>query len=324
MTKERRLGRGLEALLGQPVHGEPPSNADVVIEDGKANIQPGSKTHDPGPLWVNIYELDRNPFQPRAAFDDKELQPLSESLAEHGMLQPIIVRRWNDRYQIISGERRWRAATAAGWEQVPCHVWEADDRKMAELALVENVQRKDLNPLEKAVSFQKYLDQYRCTKEELARRLKIDRSTVANLVRLLELPEAVQAALRGGLITQAHGRALLPLGEEREQIEFCARIQKEGLSVRATEELVQTLIREADAEPLAPPSGAPASHSLSARSEHLASLEQEFRAALGTKVDLRQGARGKGRIVIHFRNHQEFERLRKFLAETEEPVRQAG
>jgi ParB family chromosome partitioning protein len=314
----------LEALLGQPVHSVPPSNADVVIENGKANVQPGSKTHDPGPLWVNIYELDRNPFQPRTTFDERELQTLSESLAEHGMLQPIVVRRWNDRYQIISGERRWRAATAAGWEQVPCHGWEADDRKMAELALVENVQRKDLNPLEKAASFQKYLEQYQCTQEELARRVKIDRSTVANLIRLLELPEAVQAALRGGLITQGHARALLPLGEEREQIEFCERIQKEGLSVRVTEELVQTLIREADAEPLAAPGGAPASRSLKTRSEHLASLEQEFRAALGTKVDLRQGARGKGRIVIHFNTHREFERLHKLLAETNEPARQAG
>lgn len=327
MSKERRLGRGLEALLGRQEAGpdfhDGGYSDEIVIEQGAGN----ASVTDPGPAWINIYELDRNPFQPRTTFDEGELHTLSESLTEHGMLQPIVVRRASGRYQIVSGERRWRAATVAGWEKVPCYVWEVDDRKMAELALVENVQRKDLNPLEKAASFQRYLEQYGCTQEELANRVKIDRSTVANLIRLLELPEAVQNALRKGEITQGHARALLPLGDEREQIDFCSRIQKEGLSVRATEELVQTLIREADHEPLAvlnSDGSKSSSRPVKTRSEHLASLEQEFRAALGTKVELRQGSRGKGKIVIHFKTNQEFERLRDYLAGSQQPKSQAG
>ena len=169
----------------------------------------------------------------------------------HGLLQPVVVRQVHERYQLVAGERRLRAAIQAGWVDVPVNVVEADDRQMAELAIVENLQRKDLNALEKAASFQKYLDQYGCTQEELAGRLKLDRSTIANLIRLLELPEPVQEAIRRGKITQGHARALLPLGDEREQIEFCRRIQREGLNVRQTEALVQEMIDSADREPLA-------------------------------------------------------------------------
>ena len=328
MSKERRLGRGLEALLGQPLDGGQKYQAggyteEIVVDAPQPHDAP--QQQDPGPLWTGVYDLDRNPFQPRTSFDERELQTLAESLTEHGMLQPIVVRRSGDRYQIVSGERRWRAATLAGWEKVPCYVWDVDDRKMAELALVENVQRKDLNALEKAASFQRYLEQYGCTQEELAQRVKIDRSTVANLIRLLELPGTVQDAVRKGLITAGHARAMLPLGDEREQIAFCEKIQAEGLSVRTTEELVQTLIREADHEPLAVlnAAGKP-NRSIQARGEHLAALEQQFRTTLGTKVDLRQGSRGAGRIVIHFKSNQEFERLRDHLAGTARPLSQAG
>ncbi len=327
MSRERRLGRGLEALLGKPLDGSyEPHDAGHHESAPLEQHHESTGQQDPGPLWVGIYEIDRNPYQPRSTFDEAEIQSLAESLADHGMIQPVVVRRAGERYQLISGERRWRAATVAGWEKVPCHVWDVDDQRMAELALVENVQRKDLNPLEKAASFQRYIQQYGCTQEEVASRVKIDRSTVANLIRLLDLPEAVQDALRSGKITAGHARALLPLGEEREQIDFCERIQREGISVRATEELVQTLIREADHEPLAVlSSSGKSARPLKTRSEHLASLEQEFRTALGTKVDLRQGSRGHGRIVIHFRTNQEFERLRDLLAGgSETRISQAG
>ncbi len=171
------------------------------------------------------------------------MQSLAESISTHGLLQPVVVRRVHERYQLVAGERRLRAAIQAGWVDVPVSVVEADDRQMAELAIVENLQRKDLNALEKAASFQKYLDQYGCTQEELAGRLKLDRSTIANLIRLLELPEPVQEAIRRGKITQGHARALLPLGDEREQIEFCRRIEREGMNVRQTETLVQEIDR---------------------------------------------------------------------------------
>ena len=157
-----------------------------------------------------------------------------------------MVRPWEGGYQLIAGERRLRAARLAGWTEVPVTVVEADERQTAELAIVENLQRKDLNALEKAASFQRYLDQYRGTQEELAGRLKLDRSTIANLIRLLELPAAVQDALRRGKITPGHARALLPLGEESEQIAFSQRIEREGLNVRQTESLVQETIAATD------------------------------------------------------------------------------
>ena len=303
MSKERRLGRGLEALLGRP--------ADAGQVPAPAN-EPSPP--DQGINTLSVYEIDANPYQPRKDFDDEGIDSLSASLREHGMIQAIVVRQDGGRHQLISGERRLRAAIKAGWSEVPVRVIEADDRRVAELAIVENLQRKDLNALEKAASFQDYLETYQCTQEELAARLKIDRSTVANLIRLLELPSAVQDAVRGGTITQGHARALLPLGEENEQVAFCEKIKKEGLSVRATEQQVQDQIHAADAEPLAVISADGTRRDpQKTRNDHLLAIEQELRSTLGFKVDLRQSARGKGKVVIHFKNHDEFERLRSML-----------
>ena len=184
---------------------------------------------------MDVHEIDGNPFQPRREFGESEIKSLAESLRQHDMLQPILVRRMGDRWQLISGERRLRAAICAGWTRVPVRVREADDRLVAELAIVENLQRKDLNPIEKALSFQRYLREHQCTQDELGKRLTIDRSTIANLLRLLELPELVQEALRTGTISAGHARALLPLGEEHRQIDFCHRIRRETLSVRDVE-----------------------------------------------------------------------------------------
>ncbi len=381
MSKERRLGRGLEALLGQlpgrsdpalpaqqqPRPAEASGGADTLGADPLAtpsavppsvapsaaappsqslfrldmqHALPGqftSQPHQPhspafgstavlattpparmlspselGPGRVSVRLIDSNPAQPRQEFDPDEMQSLAESLTTHGLLQPVVVRRQKDRYQLVAGERRLRAAIQAGWTEVPVNVVEADDREVAELAIIENLQRKDLNPLEKAASFQKYLDQYGCTQEDLAGRLKLDRSTIANLIRLLELPDTVQEALRRGQITQGHARALLPLGDEHEQTTFCQRIQREGLNVRQTEALVQETIDQSDREPLAAiePAGKPRS-AAQPKNEHIAALEQEFHAALGMKVKISHNARGRGKAVIHFRNHEEFERLKK-------------
>ncbi|HEX3871623.1 MAG TPA: ParB/RepB/Spo0J family partition protein, partial [Pirellulales bacterium] len=156
MTKERRLGRGLEALLGRLPDG-------YSDEAATANSQPPQAGGSP--LQISVYEVDSNPFQPRRDFEEPELAALSESLKTHGLLQPIAVRRVGDRYQLIAGERRLRAAIKAGWQQVPAHIVEADDRQVAELAIIENLQRQDLNPLEKAASFQQYLERYGCTQE---------------------------------------------------------------------------------------------------------------------------------------------------------------
>jgi ParB family transcriptional regulator, chromosome partitioning protein len=353
MSKEKRLGRGLEALLGQlPIKSEPAplsskpafSSVDSPYEMSKANrlsapadfFEHATPQYDAAPIEDNlgpetpaglvrlpVSEIDSNPHQPRQEFDDLELQSLAESIASHGLLQPVVVRKVGSRYELIAGERRLRAAQKAGWQDVPANIIEADDRETAELAIIENLQRKDLNALEKAASFQRYLEQYQCTQDELARRLNLDRSTIANLIRLLELPEGVQEALRRSEITQGHARALLPLGDEREQIEFCARITREGLNVRQTESLVQQMIDSADAEPLTI-LGMPNQMKKAERpqNEHLAELEQQFRAALGIKkVQITHNARGRGKMVVHFRNHEEFERIMEHICGSESQSR---
>jgi ParB family chromosome partitioning protein len=260
-------------------------------------------------LRLNVYEIDDNPYQPRRDFSEPEIASLAESLKEHDMLQPILVRMVGQRYQLISGERRLRAAIQAGWKTVPVRVREADDRLVAELAIVENLQRKDLNPIEKALSFKRYLDEHHCTQDELAKRLKLDRSTIANLMRLLELPPMILDGIRTGTITAGHARALLPLGDEKVQATLAERIVNEGMSVREIERLVQEQIATEDGEEL--PEVAKASKARRAkRSEQVAALEQEFRRALGTKVEILARGKEKGKIVIHFTSQEDFQRIR--------------
>ena len=264
-------------------------------------------------LRLNVYEIDDNPYQPRRDFSEPEIASLAESLKEHDMLQPILVRIVGKRYQLNSGERRLRAAIQAGWKTVPVRVREADDRLVAELAIVENLQRKDLNSIEKALSFKRYLDEHACTQEELARRLKLDRSTIANLMRLLELPQAILDGIRSETITAGHARALLPLGDERLQLALADRIVKEGMSVREIERLVQEQIATEDGDEL--PEAAKASKARRAkRSEQVAALEQEFRRALGMKVEILARGKEQGKIVIHFTSQEDFARLRAQLA----------
>src|SRR5215467_10668156 len=188
MSTSRRLGRGLEALLGHPFGstgeaGQGTSNDQAAPMAG-TEMAPVEAAAG-GIVQLSVYEIDGSPHQPRDDFNDAEIEALAQSLRDHGLLQPIVVRRLGDRYQLIAGERRLRAAIKAGWTDVPSQIREADDQQVAELAIIENLQRKDLNAIEKAASFQQYLATYGCTQEELAGRLAIDRSTVANLIRLM-------------------------------------------------------------------------------------------------------------------------------------------
>lgn len=361
MSKERRLGRGLEALLGRMTERTEPTASAVgsdladepagtvpmrrrdepsLYDPDRDDEQPSTfatpqPTHDaaamsemnhtatpgdPNILQVDVHLIESNPFQPRRDFDDESLDSLAESLGDHGLLQPLVVRRVDQSYQLIAGERRFRAAKKAGWREVAVKVVEADDRTMAELAIVENLQRKDLNALEKAASFQQYLQVHQCTQEELARRLKIDRSTIANLIRLLELPNHVQQAIRQGRVTPGHARALLPLGDHDAQNAFCDRIQHEGLSVREVERQVQEIIAREDTEPLAVIGMVGEPSTTKQANPQLAELEQEFRSALGAKVKLTHNAKGRGKLVIHFTSHEEFERLRRHLLGTDSPM----
>jgi ParB family chromosome partitioning protein len=314
VTRERRLGRGLEALLGrswdepQAAAATPESSPVEALGDERISRD------ENGQVWLNCDAIARNPYQPRQTFDEAEIADLADSIRAHGILQPLVVRRSENGFELIAGERRLRAAQAADWRQVPVQIREVDDRQMAELAIVENVQRKDLNAIEKAESFQRYIDQYHCTQEELAGRVQVDRSTVANLLRLLELPVNVKKMVQEGEISQGHARALLPLGDEQEQIDFARKIKKEGLSVRATEQGVHDRVHSLDGDQLrivdAEGNSRPVERP---RNEQVASLEQELRTSLGTKVDLSQSAKGKGKITIHFQSHEEFERLRQLL-----------
>jgi ParB family chromosome partitioning protein len=340
VSRERRLGRGLEALLGRS--WEEPEATPVEQNHVESNnydspfsqpVDAGTTRDEHGQLWLNCQSIVANPYQPRQSFDEAEIADLADSIRAHGILQPLVVRRTTEGYQLIAGERRLRAAQAADWHQVPVQIRDVDDRQMAELAIVENVQRKDLNAIEKAESFQRYIDQYGCTQEEVAARVSVDRSTVANLIRLLELPPDVKRMVVEGAISQGHARALLPLGDEQEQIRFAARIDMEGWSVRATEQAIQDHVHSADGEGLRIVDEEGNSRPVGGgktRSEHIASLEQELRTSLGTKVDLTQSAKGRGKITIHFKNHDEFERLRQMLtaggmgSQFSQPLQQHG
>ena len=269
----------MEEVLAQPAAPRQPTPAGEPAADRPAG-EAASPAVNPPRLEIDL--IASNPVQPRQDFNVEELNTLAESIAAHGLLQPVVVRRVKDRYELVAGERRLQAAKRAGWTSVPVSVIEADDRQTAELAIVENLHRKDLNALEKAASFQRYLEQYACTQEELAGRLKLDRSTIANLIRLLELPEPVQEAIRQGKITQGHARAILPLGDEQEQVAFCERVQKEGLSVRQTEAMVQEAVEQADRATLGVVGrDGKTSRARKGRNAHIASLEQEIRAGLG-------------------------------------------
>lgn len=329
MSNQRRLGRGLEALLGRSL--DEPSTEAVPLENEFINENAASDATNHGgmdrdyngQLWLDVVSIDTNPNQPRKEFDEVEIADLADSIRAHGVIQPLVVRQVADRFELIAGERRLRAAKAAGWERVPVLVRDVSDQQLAELAIVENIQRKDLNPLEKADCFQKYLLEYNCTQEDLASRIHIDRSTIANLIRLLELPEQVKKLLAKGDISQGHARALLPLGDEEQQIDFAYRIKAESMSVRTTEQAVQDAMH-ASSEGLLDSMGSdgvqPAAKPT--RSEQLSFLEQELKNALGTNVKLTQNAKGKGKVTIHFADGDEFERLRAVL--TAAPMPQAA
>jgi ParB family chromosome partitioning protein len=295
-VNKRRLGRGLEALLGREEGGLEPESFDA------------------GDLsYIPVDQIDPNPFQPRREFDPAEIAALADSLRQHGMLQPVLVRPLNDRYQLVAGERRLRASLEAQLHEIPARVMELDDQRIYELAMVENLQREDLNALEKAAAFRDYLSRYGGTQEELASRLGLDRSTVSNLIRLLDLPEDVQDAVRSKKISQGHARALLALPDADNQRGACQRVINEALSVRQTEALVatgeptpaRTRVRKDPAEPGSTPSGG--------KAPHLVELEQHLHSRFGTPVLIRVRSREKGQIVIDFNSQEEFDRITNMI-----------
>lgn len=292
--------RATPAEAKAPVEIKPLGETRVSSES-KTGGEAAAKT-----LQLSVYEIDNNPFQPRRKFHEEEIASLAESIREHEQLQPILVRRVGDRYQLISGERRLRATIHAGLKTIRAEVREADDRLVAELAIVENLQRKDLDAIEKALSFRRYIDEHKCRQDDLAKRLKIDRSTIANLMRLLELPTQLQQWVQDDKLSAGHARTLLPLGNERQQLDFAKRIMEEGWSVRETERRVsEQLKREDGTDPKPTKTKTP--------SPQIAALEQQLRLALGTKIEIKQTGSGRGKITISFANNDEFERLREIM-----------
>ena len=286
-----------------------PAGAETGMDLEERDDQPGFRL-------LPVAAIQPNPWQPREEFDKKEIQSLADSLASHGLLQAILVRRAGTGYQVIAGERRLRAAMRLHWELIPATIIEASDRDMAELALIENIQRKDLNPIEKAISFQDYLERHGSTQEELAKRLGIDRTTISNFLRLLGLPTEIQNLVRAGDVSHGHARALLPLEKKDVQNEMCRRIQEEGLSVRQTEAVVSDWL--GGKSPIPPQRisdvQAPEKSSRNRKtSSHIQDLEQQLREAFGLKVKLTSHPGGRGKLEVYFRNHAEFESLMDFL-----------
>jgi ParB family chromosome partitioning protein len=267
MPGERRgLGKGLEALI--------PST--------------------PGVNEVAVDSIVPNPKQPRQKLDQEALEELAASIREQGVVQPLVVTKIEGDYQLLVGERRWRAARLAGLEVVPVVVREVSPQQMLELALVENVQREDLNPLEAASAYNHLLEDFGLTQQQVADKVGKNRVTVANTVRLLKLPAEVKEALLQGKITEGHARALLSLRSEKAQLEVLKAVLKSGLSVRQTEQMVRRLTEE-------PPRKAPAK-----KLPELQALEDKFRRALGTKVNL-SGSSKRGRLVVYFYSEEELQ-----------------
>jgi ParB family transcriptional regulator, chromosome partitioning protein len=279
---DRKLGRGLDGLL-QSMPSQP-------VPDMPAPQGP--------PLTVALSLIDPNPQQPRQGMEIGGLEHLRESIREHGVLQPVVVRRFGDRYQIIAGERRFRAAEGLGLAEIPVTVRDVPDDQMLELALVENLQREDLDPIEKAESFKAYLASSGRTQEVAATRLGLDRSSLSNMIRLLELPADVQSLVRAGVLAMGHARAILSVDDPRRQSELAEKVAREGLSVREVEHL---------AAAASPPKRR---RRAGARGPEIRELEGRLRQVFGTKVTVQPGSKaGTGKIVVEFYNQEDLERI---------------
>ncbi len=274
MAKRVALGKGLGALFPELEKGE------------KGNLQ-----------LCNIHDIHPSPWQPRRLVPDDGIEELAQSIREKGILQPLVVRTKGEGYEIIVGERRWRAAQRAGLTKVPVLLKEATDQEVLELALIENLQREDLNPLEEAEAFQRLITEFAYTQEVLAQRIGKDRSSVANTLRLLRLPEEVKDALERNAISMGHARALLALRDGGEQIAFCRKIIKKGLSVRETEGGIRHLLETGTSNP-------PKAVVI----PEIESLREELRHILKTQVRIKMRGE-KGAIEIEFYSLDDLERI---------------
>lgn len=284
MAKKRGLGRGLDALLG--------ATAAAATEENTESSTPATAESQ-----IAVDLIQRGRYQPRRQFDEDKLRELADSISAQGVIQPIVVRPIGDgKYEIIAGERRWRASQLAGLDQVPAIVREVDDQAAMAMALIENIQRDDLNPLEEATALHRLLDEFGLTHQQVAQAVGKSRTTVTNLIRLLDLSPTVKAFVEQGDLEMGHARALLPLTDGL-QIEAAQKVVDKGLSVRETEALVRKLN-----------SPQPSSEKEEAQEDpDIRRLLDDLTDKLGARVNLQQGKAGKGKLVISYNNLDELE-----------------
>jgi len=284
VSKKNALGKGLSALLEN-------AKTDITSSnDHQKSDVVGSITR------IKISSISPNPFQPRLDFDKEPLLELSNSIKEHGIIQPITVRKiGRNEFQIISGERRYQASKLAGIDELPCFIRIADDQHMLEMAIVENVQRKDLNAIEIALSYQRLIDECNLSQEELGKKVSKNRSTVANFLRLLKLPIEIQKALRDDKITMGHARALLALSNEKEMLITLNEILENNLSVRAVEEKRKFQVKSLN--------------TTLALSRYELRMQNNMAYQLSSKVNIKKKASGKGQIIISFNNQDDLNRI---------------
>ncbi len=292
-TKKQALGRGLSALLKDPendIKSAQDKNADKVV---------GSIVE------LNVEDIEINPFQPRTNFNEETLRELASSIRELGVIQPITVRKLAfNKYQLVSGERRFRASKLIGNTTIPAYIRIANDQESLEMALVENIQRQDLDPIEISLSYQRLIDEIQLTQEQMSERVGKKRSTIANYLRLLKLDPIIQTGMRDGFITMGHGRAMINIESQVDQLEVYEKIITNKLSVRATETLVKNLNN---------PIGSKSKNQAFELPKPIKKGVKEFSEYFGHKIDVKLAKNGSGKISIPFHSEEDFNRIIKLV-----------
>ncbi|SDR66830.1 ParB/RepB/Spo0J family partition protein [Christiangramia echinicola] len=292
-TRKQALGRGLSALLKDP------ENDIKSAEDKNADKLVGHIVE------LELSSIEVNPFQPRTSFNEESLKELASSIRELGVIQPITVRKLEfDKYQLVSGERRYRASKLVGLKTIPAYIRIANDQESLEMALVENIQRQDLDPIEISLSYQRLIDEIQLTQEQLSDRIGKNRSTIANYLRLLKLDPIIQTGMRDGFLSMGHGRALINIDDTQKQLDIYEKIIQKSLSVRETEQLVREL--NSEGKPAA------ASKKVTIPITYKKGIK-EFTEYLGTKVDVKVTKKGSGKLTIPFSSEEDFERIKKLI-----------
>ena len=292
-TKKRGLGRGLSALISSTDPAQPEINTSF---DGGAETEIGTA----GVQMIDIYRVEPDRNQPRQNFEDTALEELTASIAQYGVLKPLLVQKKDDYYQIIAGERRWRAAKNAGVSEVPVIVKEYSSEEVLEISLIENIQREDLSPLEEAKAYQRLIDEHHLKQEDVAKRVGKSRSTITNSLRLLNLADEVQELVEEGSLSTGHAKVLLSVGTKEEQVKLAKQVVAEDLSVRQLEQL---LARKKAEKPGKPPKAESEAEALAYEA-----ISQKMQDALGTKVTIVRGKR-KGKIEIEYYSPEDLERI---------------